>query len=189
MNQLSMKERDKVIGLLSMGWTQRQIERETGHRRETVARIGREAGPLPPKCTGSGEVPADSKAAKVATNSRRSRSSCEPFRSVIEVELARAAIRYRFSSISSTITATRAPTTPSNASSASAWRKRAPSERAQADAAIGDAIEVHFERSRCTYGRPRIQCDLREVGMRVSDKRIARLMRERKIQGASRRKA
>ncbi len=69
-----------------------------------------------------------------------------------------------------------------------AWRKRSPSKHALADAAIGDAVEVHFERSRCTYGRPRIQVDLRELGVRASDKRVARLMRERKIQGASRRK-
>jgi transposase len=89
MNALSMNERNKIIGLLNMGWTQRQIERETGHRRETIARIGREAGLLPPKCTAGGEVPTDSKAAKVATDSGRSRSSCEPFRDVIEAELAK----------------------------------------------------------------------------------------------------
>ena len=89
MNVLSMTERNKIIGLLSMGWTQRQIERETGHRRETIARVGREAGLLSPKCTTSGEVPTDSKAAKVATDSGRSRSSCEPYRGVIEAELAK----------------------------------------------------------------------------------------------------
>lgn len=75
MNALSMTERNKIIGLLSMGWTQRQIERETGHWRETIARVGREAGLLSPKCTTSGELPTDSKAAKVAVGSRRSRSS------------------------------------------------------------------------------------------------------------------
>ena len=69
-----------------------------------------------------------------------------------------------------------------------AWLKRSPSPRAQADAAIGDAAEVHFEASRCTYGRPRLQADLRDSGIRVSDKRLARIMREREIHGASRRK-
>ena len=69
-----------------------------------------------------------------------------------------------------------------------AWLKRLPSKRAQADIAIGDAIEVHFERSRLTYGRPRIQADLRDVGLHVSDKRVARIMRVRGLQGASRRK-
>ena len=89
MNALSMTERNKIIGLLSMGWTQRQMERETGHQRQTIASIGRNAGLLPPKCTTSGEMPTDSKAAKVATDSRRSRSSCEPYRGVIEAELAK----------------------------------------------------------------------------------------------------
>jgi putative transposase len=69
-----------------------------------------------------------------------------------------------------------------------AWLKRSPSQRAQADRAIGDAAEVCFERSRCTYGRPRLQADLRDAGIRVSDKRVARLMRQRTLQGASRRK-
>jgi putative transposase len=69
-----------------------------------------------------------------------------------------------------------------------AWCKRLPSERAQADAAIGDAIEVHFERSRCTYGRPRLQADLRDAEILTSDRRVARLMRERSVHGASRRK-
>lgn len=69
-----------------------------------------------------------------------------------------------------------------------AWVKRAPSQRAQSDVALGDAIEVQFERSRSTYGRPRIQADLRDAGFRVSDKRVARIMRARAIQGASRRK-
>ncbi len=82
MNELRMSERTKIIGLLSMGFTQRQIERETGHRRETIAKIGREAGLLPPKSSSS-----DPKAAEVATGSRRSRSSCAPFRDVIEAEL------------------------------------------------------------------------------------------------------
>jgi putative transposase len=54
--------------------------------------------------------------------------------------------------------------------------------------AIGDALEVYFERSRSTYGRPRLVGDLMDAGFRTSEKRIARLMRERRIHGASRRK-
>lgn len=69
-----------------------------------------------------------------------------------------------------------------------AWLKRAPSDRAQADAAIGDALEIYFERSHQTYGRPRLVADLDDAGIRASEKRIARLMRERNIHGASRRK-
>lgn len=69
-----------------------------------------------------------------------------------------------------------------------AWRHRALCHHAQSDVAIGDALEVFFERSRSTYGRPRLADDLRDVGIQVSGKRLARLMRERNIHGASRRK-
>lgn len=69
-----------------------------------------------------------------------------------------------------------------------AWLKRLPSARRQADLSLGDHIEVLHDASDNTYGRVRIQGDLRDEGIRVSDKRVARLMRERKIQGASRRK-
>lgn len=69
-----------------------------------------------------------------------------------------------------------------------AWLKRPPCDHAQADVAIGDALEVYFERSRFTYGRPRLADDVRDAGIRASGKRLARLMRERHIHGASRRK-
>jgi hypothetical protein len=49
MNELSVTERESIIGLLRLGWSRRRIERETGHRRETIARYGREAGILPSK--------------------------------------------------------------------------------------------------------------------------------------------
>lgn len=68
-----------------------------------------------------------------------------------------------------------------------AWLRRGPSARAQADMLIGDRIEMIFQRSRSTYGRPRIAAELREEGLRISDRRIARLMRERGFFGASRR--
>jgi len=53
---------------------------------------------------------------------------------------------------------------------------------------LGDRIEAIHRRSRSTYGRPRIHAELHEEGIAISNKRIARLMRERKIQGASRRR-
>lgn len=53
---------------------------------------------------------------------------------------------------------------------------------------LGDRLEVLHRQSRSTYGRPRLRQDLRDEGFRVSDKRIARIMRERKIYGATRRK-
>jgi putative transposase len=69
-----------------------------------------------------------------------------------------------------------------------AWRNRPLSMKAQADIAIGDALEVCFERSRQTYGRPRLAADLEDAGIRTSQKRLARLVRERNIHGASRRR-
>lgn len=69
-----------------------------------------------------------------------------------------------------------------------AWLKRPACDHSRADIAIGDALEVYFERSRSTYGRPRLADDVRDAGIRTSGKRLARLMRERHIHGASRRK-
>ena len=69
-----------------------------------------------------------------------------------------------------------------------AWRKRAPSARRRSDIVLGDRIEALFGQSNRTYGRPRIHADLRDDGVSVSGKRVARLMRERGIKGASRRK-
>jgi putative transposase len=70
-----------------------------------------------------------------------------------------------------------------------AWSTREPSAHKRADQQLGDQIEALHRQSRCTYGRPRIQADLREAGIRVSDKRVARVMRERSLRGACRRKA
>ncbi len=70
-----------------------------------------------------------------------------------------------------------------------AWLKRQPSKRRQADIVLGDRIEALHRDSFENYGRPRIQADLRDENIFASDKRVARLMRERNIQGATRRKA
>ena len=69
-----------------------------------------------------------------------------------------------------------------------AWRKRPPSQRRQSDLLLGDRIEAFFRKSHGRYGRPNIHADLRDEGVRVSGKRIARLMRERGIRGVCRRK-
>lgn len=69
-----------------------------------------------------------------------------------------------------------------------AWLKRPPSQRHQTDILLGDRLEALHRQSRCNYGRPRLKADLLDEGLRVSEKRIARLMRERKIHGATRRK-
>ena len=69
-----------------------------------------------------------------------------------------------------------------------AWATRPPSARKISDLLLGDRIEANWRDSRETYGRPRIQADLVDEGIHVSDKRVARLMKERSIHGASRRK-
>ncbi len=69
-----------------------------------------------------------------------------------------------------------------------AWRKRPESEHRRKDVLLGDHIKESHERSRGTYGRPRIHADLKEQGIAVGGKRVARLMRERALVGASRRK-
>lgn len=69
-----------------------------------------------------------------------------------------------------------------------AWCKRPPSRRKQSDLLLGDRIEAFFRASHCRYGRPNIHADLRDDGIHVSGKRIARLMRERGIRGVCRRK-
>lgn len=70
-----------------------------------------------------------------------------------------------------------------------AWHGRGPSSRKQADRALVAKIKGFHERSRGTYGRPRIHADLKEDGERVGPKRVARLMRQAGLVGVSRRRA
>lgn len=69
-----------------------------------------------------------------------------------------------------------------------AWRKREPSQRVQADAAVSEKVIQIHQASRRTYGVLRIQAELRAEGMRCGNRRIARLMRAAGIQGCHRRK-
>jgi putative transposase len=62
-----------------------------------------------------------------------------------------------------------------------AWARRAESARNRRDACLGRLIEAHFEESSGTYGSPRIHALLRRQGERASRKRVARLMRERRL--------
>ncbi|MCX7825319.1 MAG: IS3 family transposase [Verrucomicrobiae bacterium] len=57
-----------------------------------------------------------------------------------------------------------------------AWRGRAPSARAQADAALQADICAIHQAHRRRYGAPRIHAELRARGQRHSRKRVARLM-------------
>jgi transposase InsO family protein len=60
-----------------------------------------------------------------------------------------------------------------------AWRQRAPSVRALADQRLMiNLMQSYFDSGR-TYGAPRVHRDLREQGIHVGKKRVARLMRAR----------
>jgi putative transposase len=69
-----------------------------------------------------------------------------------------------------------------------AWARRARSPRAQRDEKLLAQIRTIHQRSRGTYGAPRIHFELATQGIRVSRKRVARLMREAGLQGVSRRR-
>ena len=69
-----------------------------------------------------------------------------------------------------------------------AWLGRAPSARARSDARLTERIRELHQRSRGTYGVPRLLRDLADEGERVNHKRLARLMRAAGVAGISRRK-
>jgi putative transposase len=64
-----------------------------------------------------------------------------------------------------------------------AWKNRPPSARAKADAALTEQIRHIHQRSRGTYGAPRIHAELGFEGIRCGRKRVARLMRAAGIRG------
>lgn len=74
----------------------------------------------------------------------------------------------------------------SSASGFYAWMKRPPSPRARRDAVLRGMILTSWKNSRRTYGRRRIHADLKAQGEFVSQKRVARLMRELNIRGIRR---
>ena len=69
-----------------------------------------------------------------------------------------------------------------------AWKQRQRSRRAQSDEELLERIRSVHERSHGTYGAPRIRAELVLSGTPVGRKRVARLMREAGLQGASRRR-
>jgi putative transposase len=69
-----------------------------------------------------------------------------------------------------------------------AWRQRPPSARARRDAELSQRIWRIHERSRGTYGVPRVHAELAAHGIRIGRKRVARLMNAGGLYGASRRK-
>ncbi len=69
-----------------------------------------------------------------------------------------------------------------------AWVTRPPSARAVADTALLERVRTVHRGSRETYGAPRIHAALRALGERHGRKRIARLMRDAGLVGASHRR-
>lgn len=59
-----------------------------------------------------------------------------------------------------------------------AWKRRAPSTRARVDAVLLDRMHKHHAQSRQTYGRLRLHAALRNEGIRISGKRVRRLMQQ-----------
>jgi putative transposase len=57
------------------------------------------------------------------------------------------------------------------------------------DDALIEEIRAAHAASKGTYGAPRLQIDLAEIGIRISRKRVARLMRHAGLAGVSRRKS
>ena len=65
-----------------------------------------------------------------------------------------------------------------------AWRDRPPCQRAVDDEDLTVEIRAIHERSRGTYGAPRVEGQLRRRGRRHGCKRVARLMRQEGLVGA-----
>jgi len=69
-----------------------------------------------------------------------------------------------------------------------AWLTRPPSTRAIEDRILTEMIKTYHKDSFDTYGAPRIHADLKDAGIRIGRKRVARLMRVAGLRGVSRRR-
>ena len=67
-----------------------------------------------------------------------------------------------------------------------AWRERKQSIQRKSDDKLLKQIKQIHERSRSCYGKPRVHAELKDIGVRVSGKRVARLMRVGGIRGKKR---
>jgi len=68
------------------------------------------------------------------------------------------------------------------------WSAHRPSRRQVADAELGERIQAVFDESRGTYGWPRVHRALRDEGICVSRRRVARIMRQRALIGRCQRR-
>ncbi len=69
-----------------------------------------------------------------------------------------------------------------------AWRGRSPSEHTREDQRLRVLVREAHERSRKTYGSPRVHVELAESGVRISRKRVVRLMQEQELVARRRRR-
>ena len=69
-----------------------------------------------------------------------------------------------------------------------AWRSRKPSARQLEDERLRPKVVEAFELGRGTYGSPRVRGELVDQGFEIGRKRVARLMRELRLQGVTPRK-
>ena len=69
-----------------------------------------------------------------------------------------------------------------------AWLKRAVALHAKVDAQLIVELRLAHQRSRETYGSPRLHAELRAPGVRVRRKRVERLMRENGIRAREKRR-
>ncbi len=67
-----------------------------------------------------------------------------------------------------------------------AWRDRQPSKRSRQDALLTEKIHEIHQRSRETYGYPRVHAELRSLGVICGRRRVARLMRVAGLRGCIR---
>lgn len=68
-----------------------------------------------------------------------------------------------------------------------AWKKRPLSQHQQEDQLLAEHIQAAYHASRQVYGSPRIHAELRDQGISISRKRVARLMREQGLAARRRR--
>ena len=68
------------------------------------------------------------------------------------------------------------------------WLKSPESERSRSNRLLLTEIRVAFDRSRQTYGSPRMTVELNESGVSCSENRVARLMRLGGIRAVGKRK-